>query len=69
MGKDDQKHILNIIRYATVVPKSRDQNKKMATRFYTPQNTEHTQKYVLFKKSRLKSTYNTINNITLSSVK
>ena len=42
-----------IIRYAM---------KKMATKFYTQQ---HTLKYTLFEKSRLKCTSNTINNIAL----
>ena len=65
MGKDDQKHILNIIRYATVVPKSRDQNKKNDNQIlHTTKHKTH-QKYALFKKSRLKSTYNIINNIAL----
>ena len=47
-----------------LVPNSRDQHEKMATKFYIPQNTTY-RKSALFEKSRLKFTSNTINNIAM----
>ena len=47
----------------TLVPNSRDQHEKQIL------HTKNTLKYVLFEKSRLKCTANTINNIALISTK
>ena len=46
-----------------LVPNSRDQHEKNG--YQILQTIKHTLKYALFEKSRLKYTYNTINNIIL----